>query len=361
MRPQDREIPPDRACPAQAPGIVSSRRRLWLAAIALAMADPRRLRAASRQVVRISTENVSGHVQTRAVARFSRELAEASGGRLATEHHFEGRLFRDRDVIRAMQHGQVQMAVPGLWQLDRFEPHAGLLLLPAFLGLSAGEALGIADGPVGREIASRIGRAIQAEVPGRWLSLGAANVYTTRRPVRSHGDLAGLRIRVAGGEGNAIRLRLLGAEPVVIAWPDLPVALARGQVDGLLTTDETVASARLWEHGVRHAFEDRQYFALYVPVVAGPFWDRLPAPERELWRASWESIVAWEREEAQAAQARAAGTLAAAGVGRTVPSPEDLVRTRRLLQSRGERVAATLGLDPSLVGAASAAIGRGPA
>src|SRR5262245_41716518 len=71
--------------------------------------------------LRLSTENGPEHVQTRIVQRFVDRVQRDSGGKLIVEYEHSARLFRDADVVRALRTGQVEMAVPGTWQLDRIE------------------------------------------------------------------------------------------------------------------------------------------------------------------------------------------------------------------------------------------------
>ena len=66
----------------------------------------------------------------------------------------------------------------------------------------------------------------------------------------------------------AAQMVAVGAVPVVVAWPDLPASLQRGRLDGLLTTHETIASAQLWQHGIRNATEIKAYFAQYIPLIS---------------------------------------------------------------------------------------------
>lgn len=304
--------------------------------------------AADRPLLRISTENAADHVQTGIVARFAEALRARIGDRLDVTHHHDAALFRDRDVVTALQQGQVEMAVPGIWQIDRFVPAAGLFLLPAFYGLDAAASYPLRDGAAGRAVNRAIEERLDVVVPGRWIDLGFAHIYTTAKPVRGHDDLRGLVIRIAGGEANAERLRALGMTPLVVAWPDLPAALASGRLDGLLTTHETVASARLWEQGVRHAFEDRQYFAQYVPLIAGRFWRRLPPDLRAAIAETWEAQVDAARAEAAEAQRAARGELQAHGVSIVTPAEDALQSRRRAIAGGQEDALRALGLAAGL-------------
>ena len=55
-------------------------------------------------------------------------------------------LYRDRDVPKALAQGNLEMALPGLWQLDKFVPDAVVLDLPVFYGATAEQIYTITDG-----------------------------------------------------------------------------------------------------------------------------------------------------------------------------------------------------------------------
>lgn len=309
-------------------------------------------------VMRISTENTAEHVQTRALERFARILEEASGGRIQVQLYHSARLFRDRDVIAALIAGKVEMAVPGSWQLDRYVPDMGLYMLPLFYGRSVEEHHRVRDGKTGQLIGQRIERDLGVRLAGRWLDLGYANLYFTDRSVARHEDLAGMRIRVPGGVANQGRLRAFGADPVVVAWPDLPNALEQGLVRGVLTTHETLRSARLWRHGIRYCFEDREYFAQYVPMIRESFWQRLPAELQQLVADSWEQVVDGQRIDAARAQAEARGLLQRQGIRMVIPAAEALVHWRQVAREVQPRLVTEMGIDPQLVSHAEEALAR---
>lgn len=333
------------------------RRRTFLAAAATALLPVRSRASATAPIpFRISSENGPDHIQTRVVARFATELSQRAGGDLTVEHRFGGRSLRDRDVVRAMAGGKLEMAVPGAWHLDRVEPSVGIFALPAFYGRETGSQDSVRDGVIGSDINRRLETALTVKVLGRWIDLGFAHLYGVERMITRHADVRELRIRVAGGEANLHRLTAMGARPRVVAWSDLPAALAEGSIDAILSTHESVASGRMWTLGIRSAFEDRQYFAQYLPLVGAAFWANLPGELRHLAASTWESQVTWARAEAAAAQNAARKTLVDNGVAITTPTAETLTAERAKLLSVQPAVVTAMGMDPKLVGAAMAVL-----
>lgn len=347
-------------------GSVAAKRRRLASVLAAALiglvglAGPAAAAQAPLPTLTLSTENTPDHVQTRILHRFAERLQARLDGRIAVVVKDSAVLYSDRDVVEAVSAGRVDMAAPGLWHLDRYAPDFAVFLLPMFYGRDDAVNYGLRDGPVGTDLARRLEAAVDVHVLGRWIDLGDAHVFTRGTDLRTADDLRGLRIRVAGGEGNAERIRALGAEATIIPWPDFPRALADGRVDGTLTTAATVVSANLWRFGLDHAFLDRQYFPQYVPLVSGRLWARLPADVRQAMTEVWDGLVEEARLMAAAEQASALETLAANGVAIVRPRPEALAATRAALMAHQDAIVARLRLDPALVKTVAEALEHRP-
>lgn len=300
-------------------------------------------------VLRISTENTADHVQTRALERFARELHQRSNGTIHAVVHHSGSLSRDRDVAAALRRGTVDMAAPGTWHLSDIEPALAVFLLPHFFAREAPYVHRYSDGPLGDLISRRLEQSLPVVVPGRWYDLGPGHLFFRGSDITSHESLAGMRIRVAGGAGNELRVNALGARGMQISWADLPVHLRRGTVDGVLTTHETVRSGELWHFGITHALEDHQYFPQYIPLIRRSVWDRLTAEQQETVRRVWEESVDHQRIAAAAAQQEARGVLMAHGITIRSLNPGAAQATRARLLEVQQSLARTLGVSPEIL------------
>ena len=298
--------------------------------------------------LRISLENTQTHVHTQAVAEFARDLGRKLKGKLDIDVYTNASLFRDRDIIQALAHGKVEMAVPGTWHITRFEPNVGIFLLPVFYGRSAGANYLVLDSDVGREINRRIETGLGLKVIGRWMDLGHAHLFGVNRIIGSRADLKDIRIRVAGGIANKLRIKALGAAPCIIAWPDLPEHMLRHRVDAVLTSYETIRSAKLWEKGITSVYEDMEYYPQYVPLIRNDFWSRLSPQVQETILETWERHLDHAREMAAQAQSDAKRDLIAHGVTVTTPDKNQLTATRNHLMTYQDAFARQTRIDPQL-------------
>ncbi len=241
----------------------------------------------NRLIFRISVENTESHVQTKAVKAFSAELTEAFENRLDVRFYHSAGLFRDSEVVRALARGDLEMAAPGTWQLDKYVPEIGYLLMPDFYGADSDDIDAFFEKEGGRELIRRIEYGLDVKIPGLWMDLGPAHIFTTDTQITETKDFRNLRIRVAGGIANKKRVEIFGAEGIIIPWPDLQQRIKDKSIDGLLTTFETIRSAELWNLGIRYAYADNEYFAQYVPLVSSYFWNQLSNEEKKTFTDIW--------------------------------------------------------------------------
>ncbi|OGR09940.1 MAG: ABC transporter substrate-binding protein [Desulfobacterales bacterium RIFOXYA12_FULL_46_15] len=299
--------------------------------------------------MRISVENSETHVQTQAVKRFSDELGKKLEGRIDVRFFSNASLFRDKDIIQALGQGKVEMAVPGTWHVTQFEPNVGVFLLPLFYGRTAESNHMIVDGNAGKTINGLIEKNLHLKVVGRWIDLGHAHLFSLTREIRRHEDIQGLIVRVAGGIGNNLRISALGGNPIEIAWPDLPEYMIQGRVDAVLTSYETVRSAKLWEKGIKFAFEDQEYFPQYIPLIKMSFWEKLPPDIRTIVSDTWDKHVDASRKKAAEAQMDAKKILIENGVKIIAPADQQVKEWRdRILHKQNDFIH-TMGIDPKIV------------
>jgi TRAP-type C4-dicarboxylate transport system substrate-binding protein len=298
--------------------------------------------------LRASVDTSMTHGRTIALTDYLKKLHDRSGGRIETEMFHSGQLFRDRDVLKALRQGAVEMAMPGTWVLTGFVPDADVFQLPSFFGQSLPFVYAAVDGKIGGLINTNFEKNLQVKVLGPWLPLGYQNTYTTSKPVRSFEDLAGMKIRNSGGAGQAIRARFFNAQPNMTAWPDVPLALSQGTFDGLSSTDESLASAKLWESGAKFGFEDHEFIGFYVPMMSATFYKKLPADLQAMVVDLWKENIGAYRKQMEDAQLEARRTLEKNGMQFFSPPESKLVEIRQKMVQNQDAIATELRISPAM-------------
>jgi C4-dicarboxylate-binding protein DctP len=253
------------------------------------------------------------------------------------------------DVVQALRQGKIEMAVPGTWNVTQFEPNVGIFMLPFFYGKPAEANYRVLGGSAGKILNKRLESNLQIKVVGRWIDLGHAHLFGTDKKILRTEDIKGLRVRIAGGVANKLRIEALGGNPVIVPWPDLPEYMRRGRVDAVLTSYETVQSAKLWEKGIKYAFEDREYFPQYIPMIRLSFWNKLSPDIQRLLVETWEKHVDISRKQAAEAQFRAKKILIGNGVEIVVPSLQLLEKVRSTLLTRQNDFVREMNMDTQIV------------
>jgi len=309
--------------------------------IRTARADPIRMR--------VSVDTSPGHGRTLSIADFLKKLEAASQGEILPLLFDSGQLFLDRDVIRALVLGQVEMAAPGTWLVSAYVPEADLGQLPVFYGQPIEATHRAIDGVPGELVNEQVSKKVRVAIPGRWMDLGFTNWYSTHKPLNALGDLKGLKVRNSGGFAQPWRARFFGAVPSVIAWPDVPLGLSQGTFDALQTTNEGCASAKLWDAGLRYGLIDHQTMGEYIPMISEAFWGALSPALKTLVTDLWAANIGMYRANLAAAQDRAEKELQVKGVRLTVVPPGDLAGQRRLMMAEQDTVAREMRISSDVV------------
>ena len=328
-----------------------TRRAFGIATSATAITGFGILRAQGDEPLRLrcSLDTAPSHLRNVGIADFLAKLETASGGRIKTELFQSGQLFPDLHVTKALVQGQVEMAAPGVWTLTGFVPNADMLQLPVFYGRNIEDARKALQGKSGALLGQELEQKLKVHLVGNWIELGYQNSYTSRKEIITVADFKGLKIRSPGGAGTDWRLRFLGAIPNTTAWPDVPLSLSQGTFDGLVSTDMSLATAKLWEAGVRYGFTDHQFIGAYVPMMSGTFWAKLPADLKKIVTDLWAANIPTYSANVLEAQRNSRAILETNGVKFHDPSPEAAAATRAAMVARQDEAAQQMKISPEMV------------
>ena len=303
---------------------------------------------------KISVDTGANHITNITVKDFLERLRKATNGEVIGELFESGSLYAARDEARAVARGDLDMSVTVSVWLSALSPDLGLLDLPLFAGRSPAHVNGLVDGPVGKLLRARTEEKLGVVIPGRWFLLGFASTFGGKREIKSFDDFKGARIRVPGGAAFVARYKALGGEGLSIPFPDVPMALSQGTIDGLMTTNETIRSAKLHETGVKSAFVDQASVLYILPMVSKSFWSKLGEKNQKSFAAAWDAVVDGERAEALRRQDSAAADLAGAGVKYYQPGAQELKVVGDKLNALIPELVTALKIDPAIVAQAQA-------
>ena len=313
--------------------------------------------AAQPYEFKISLENVPNHSKTMGVEIFIQELIKRSEGRLKPQLFHSAQLYKDTHVTKAVNMGTVQMAVVGNYLLDGLDVNATLTHLPMFFGQPLAIAMQLVDGEVGRAVSKKLEEKLNVKVIGRVFEMGYDSIFTVKKKITKLEDFKGLKIRHAGGAISSERFKALGAAGVVIAWPDVAMALTQGAIDGLSSTIKSVEGAKLNETGLKYVVETRTNIFYFYPLVNLKFWNSLPPDLQKIFLDVWDEVVPKQREIAKREQITAKEFLQSKGMEFYEPSDEELAKWRKYIMPIQDGLVKDLKYDPELVKLARKALG----
>lgn len=297
----------------------------------------------------VSLDTSPQHVRNVWLKEFAAELNTRSDGRLTLEIFEAAAKYKDSEAAAAVAQGAVDIAIPQYQLISRFVPESDFEQLPVFYGLDRAQVYALVDGPVGADLHGRIEAKLGVKVLGRPIDLGFGTVFSTETALNTPKDLEGMKVRVPGGPATIQRYEAMGSAPVQISWPDVPQALQTGTISALWTTQESVASAKLWDAGVKYAMEDRQAIVQYLPLISQSSLQKLPEDLQVLLLTTWDEMVDGQRDFAAQRQLEARELNASNGIVTSDPSAADLDAMRAQLMAGQPALLEELGIDPAFI------------
>lgn len=290
-------------------------------------------------VLRLGHDQTDGHPYDLAAERFADGVEAATGGALRIRIFPAAQLGDSPEQIEGLHLGTLDLALAAFSHASQFCPEFGLFGAP-YLFEDAAHFAAVFDGEVG-EI---LDRACQEHYAIRLLSTftsGYRLLFNGRRPVESAADLEGLKIRVMGGEADALTWEALGAIPVPMPYSEVYSALQAGVIDGAENEPASILSNKFYEAA--------PYFAptrhLVLPMglfISEQTLDRLPEAQQQVLRDQARAAALWQRQLMAERNASALATMRDSFGVRVSTLPYDELRDRaRPIQ---DRVAANLGL-----------------
>lgn len=209
---------------------------------------------------------------------FRDAVAKSTGGRVEAQIFPAGQLYRnDQEAIKALRSGSVEGAMVTTGDLALFEPAFNIYEAP-FLYRDYAQLEAVIDSPVGKAVFDRLERLGLKALAHT--NAGSAALMTRPRAVRVVEDLKGMRLRASAGQIQIKAFDLMGVSSIQLSFPDLPPALERGVVDGMVSTPAAAASAKLGEITKYVTWTRHQLFPPVV-VVNLAWWNRLPPDLRD--------------------------------------------------------------------------------
>jgi TRAP-type transport system periplasmic protein len=274
----------------------------------------------------------------RGVEYLAKLVAERSQNRIKINIFPSSQLGPERELIKGLQSGAIEMTSQATTHLMNFVPEMGVFDLP-YLVSKPEELAKVLDGPVGAELLGKLPpKGIIA--PGYW-EASFRHVYTRTRPVNTMADLKGLKIRVPGNPVYTATLKAMGASPTPMPLGELYTAMQQGTVDGAENIFSFIYESKHYEIAKNLALT---YHAILpaVTMISKKFYDDLPPDLQKILYEATKEAGLYERKLEADEGIAALDKMKAAGLKVTTPDLAPFVSATRKVYPEFE---GTLGKD----------------
>lgn len=286
----------------------------------------------------IPTRSNANNYFTKNIEQFSEDLREKSGGKLELVIHPEDSLFKQPDVKRAVQTGQVPIGEILMSLHGNENPLFAIDSIP-FLTTSLEES---------KQLLSLSRAKIEALLDKQGLKLlfvaaYPPNAFYTRNEISSVADLAGVKFR-AFNASTARLAELMGATPVTVQQVEVPQAFSTGVIQAMITAPATGVDTQAWDF-VKHYYAVNAMVTWNIVFANKKAFERLEPDVREaLLSASAEAEKRVWKTAGQISD-ELVGILKSNGMAIHQPSPQLKAELRKIGETMADEWVAKAGAD----------------
>ena len=242
--------------------------------------------------LRLGHDQPPNHPYDLAAVRFAKGVEQATAGRIRVSVFPSAQLGDSPEQIEGLHLGTLDLALAAFSHASQFCPELGLFGAP-YLFNDERHFEAVFDGAVGEEL----DRACNARYGLRLLSTmtsGDRMLVNGRRTIQNDSDLVGLKIRVMGGEADALTWQAFGAIPVPMPYSEVYSALQAGVIDGVENEPVSIVSNRFYETA-RYIAPTRHLVLPLGLFVSARTLDRLSEADQKALHEQARLAAQWQR------------------------------------------------------------------
>ena len=282
------------------------------------------------------------HPATKAAEMMAAAVAERTNGAVTIKLYPANQLGDGNEVLEQQMKGAIDISLPTQPMLDKYGPAGdkpfGVVMLP-FVFKSYQHAWHVLDGPFTDWVAPRFDQIGLVHL-ANW-EWGFRNLTNSRRPIMTPDDVKGLKIRTPGEIQLQAAMEAAGAIVTKIAFPELPMALKQGVVDGQENPLAVIYTYKLYETQKYLALDYHSYNSM-VAVISKASWAKLSPDQQAILKEEAQKAGQWFRDENLKAEKGLVDQLKAKGMEVTDP---DLAAFKAKMQPAYDTIAEYAGKD----------------
>ncbi|HCL78885.1 MAG TPA: C4-dicarboxylate ABC transporter substrate-binding protein [Synergistaceae bacterium] len=258
---------------------------------------------------KLSNQLPPSHHISKGIHLFADKVKEYSGGKTTINVFDSAQLYKDTEILEAIQDGVVELGLVATNKWGGMVPAADVFDVPflfvdlsspgAYLDAGAGEVLD-------REFVKFGVKNVF------WVDYGFIQMWNSKRPLRTPADFVGLTMR-SYSAGDSETLKALGAAPTLMSSSEMYMALQRHTVDGATTGMPAGVSRKIYE--VQKYLTIANYATAEFAIQANlEWWDGLDQETRDLLLKAGKEAELWIRGAIADSENEAEKTVRDAGL-----------------------------------------------
>ncbi len=242
--------------------------------------------------------------------KFKELVEQRSKGEMEVLIHVGGAMGGERDVFEAMSSGGLEAGAMGSGDVAIFFPKWMVFEVPYALR-DADHFWKFWNGPVGKEVNDMVLKERGVMTTG--VVYRGARFLTANRPIKTPAEVKGLKIRLPENKPWIKVWESLGALPVVVAFPEVYMALKTGVAEAQENPLESIWSYKFYEAqkyliGTRHVYAAAKY------QISKKWFDTLNPDQQKLVLDAWKDATDFANKQAVEFDKKLVGDLQAKGM-----------------------------------------------
>jgi TRAP-type transport system periplasmic protein len=269
----------------------ATRREVLIGALASSVALPSL--AQDKPKLRFSAVFSEQDIRANMMKMFATEI----GNNFAFEGYYGGTLFKQGTELVALQRGNLEMGNIAPQDIANQVPEWSILT-SAYLFRDVDHLKKFFDGNLGAEMKKIVSDKLGVHILGPTY-FGSRQVgLKPNKKINTPADMAGIKLRMPGGDAWQFLGRALGANPTPMAYAEVYTGLQTGAIDGQDNPLPNVQNMKFYEV-MSQIVLTSHLVGFDLLTVSSKIWNGMPADRQKSFQAAADKAMNWSAAEHQ--------------------------------------------------------------
>lgn len=229
--------------------------------------------------LKMGTVYSPNHPNSIAAKRAAEIIERRSEGTITLEYYPSGQLGGNHEITEGLITGSIDMSIGGAHNIAEYYPEIGITVGP-YIFRDFTHAYNVMDGEIGEYFNNNLIEKVGVRFLDTW-KYGLRHVTTKGIRVEKPEDLKGVKLRAPDDEIGMETVRVMGASPTPIAFPELYMALQQGIVDGQENPISTIITSNFHEVQDHLILTGHTVNTVFI-LMSENTWKKMTTEQREI-------------------------------------------------------------------------------